>query len=167
MKVVRRWDLAASEDAQGSDPDWTVGCKVALGDDGTFYVVDMQRFRDSPGRVEKKVLATAGRDGHRVKIRMEQEPGAAGKTVISHYRRRVLRAYQFKGRRSTGDKTLRAELAASHSENGDVKVVRGPWNAEFFRELTRFPYDAHDDQVDAFAGAIDDLVSKSGTISTW
>lgn len=161
MKVVRRWDMAATEEGEGEDPDWTAGVKVGLGEDGVFYVLDVVRFRDTPGGNEKRVAATASKDGRKVRIRMEQEPGSSGKSVISHYRRRVLRAYMFRGRRSTGDKTLRAETTAAFAEAGDIKVVRGPWNAEFFRELTRFPNGAHDDQVDALSGAIDDLTSKT------
>lgn len=161
MKVVRRWDLAGTEEGEADDPDWTAGVKVGLGDDGVFYVLDVQRFRETPGGNEKKVLQTAQKDSKRVKIRMEQEPGQSGKHQIMHYRRRVLRGFLFRGVRSTGDKVLRAETAAAFAESGDIKVVRGPWNKEFLRELTRFPNGAHDDQVDAFAGAIDDLTARA------
>lgn len=161
VKAIRRWDLAGTEEGEGDDPDWTAGVKIGLGEDGVFYVLDVVRFRDTPGGNEKRIAATAARDGRKVKIRMEQEPGQSGKAQIVHYRRKILRSYQFRGRRSTGDKVIRAETAAGYAEAGDIKVVRGPWNKEFLRELTRFPNGAHDDQVDAFAGCIDDLTSKS------
>lgn len=167
-KVVRRWDMAATEEGEGYDPDWTVGAKVGIDKDGVFYILHITRFRDSPATVENKIKATAALDGKSVKIRMEQEPGSAGKTVISHFRRKVLRGYAFKGERSTGDKNLRAEILASHAEQGDVKVVSGPWNAEFLREVRKFPRGAHDDQVDAVSGAMDDLTKRTGgKVVTW
>ncbi|MDE3097718.1 MAG: terminase family protein, partial [Chloroflexota bacterium] len=39
--VVRRWDLAATAPRKGhNDPDWTVGVKLARGEDGRYYVLD-------------------------------------------------------------------------------------------------------------------------------
>jgi predicted phage terminase large subunit-like protein len=41
--------------------------------------------------------------------------------------------------------------------------VRGKWNTDFLDELTRFPLDKHDDQVDASSGAFNYLSRmKSG-----
>lgn len=167
-KVVRRWDMAASEEGEGYDPDYTVGAKVGIAEDGTFYILDIVRFRESPARTEAKMQMTARADGRAVKIRAEQEPGSAGKTVISHFRRKVFAGYAFKGERSTGDKILRAEILASRAEQGDVKMVAGNWNTEFLREVRRFPRGAHDDQVDAVSGALDDLTKRTGgKVVTW
>lgn len=167
-KIVRRWDMAATEEGEGYDPDWTVGAKVGVAADGTFYIMHITRFRESPGKVEARIKATASTDGRGVKIKMEQEPGSSGKTVISHFRRKVLSGYNFRGERSTGNKVLRAEVLASHAEQGDVKVVSGTWNALFFAEVRRFPRGAHDDQVDAVAGGMEDLTKKTGgKVVTW
>lgn len=168
-KTVRRWDMAATEEGEGYDPDWTVGAKVALGEDGCYYILDIQRFQKGPGDAERAIKATARVDGGKIKIRMEQEPGSSGKTVIYHYRRKVLVGYNFRGVRSTGDKVLRAEILASHAEQGDVKVVQAGWNAEFFREVRKFRKGAaHDDQVDAVSGAFEDLQKASGgKVTTW
>lgn len=167
-KVVRRWDLAATEEGEGYDPDFTVGCKVGIDHDGDFYILDVQRFRESPAKTETAIKAAAEVDGKSVKVTMEQEPGSSGKIVISHYRRKVLRGYAFRGVRSTGDKIYRAEIAASHTEQGDVHMVIGKWNGEFKAELRKFPNGAHDDQVDAFSGAMDDLTSKgTNRVVTW
>lgn len=167
-RVVRRWDMAATEEGEGYDPDFTVGAKVGIDSDGIFYILHITRFRESPATVEKKVKATAETDGKSVKIRMEQEPGSSGKTVISHFRRKVLRGYAFRGERSTGNKTLRAEILASHAEQGDVKVVSGTWNSEFFKEVRKFPRGSHDDQVDSVSGALEDLTKRTGgKVVTW
>lgn len=168
LRIVRRWDLAATEEGEADDPDWTAGVKVGLSDEGIFYVLDVQHFRETPGRNEKNILRTAIADGQRVKIRMEQEPGASGKSMVSHYRRRVLRNFMFRGVRTTGDKNSYIEKAAAFAENKDIKLVRAPWNKVFLREVTRWPNGAHDDILDAFSKAIDDLTSrKYGQVATW
>lgn len=165
--VVRRWDMAATDPKKGDDPDWTVGVKYGLHTDGYYYVLDMVRVRESPGSVLKTMAATARSDGRSVRIRAEQEPGSAGKIVIYTLGRTVFSGYPFRGRRSTGNKILRAETAAGAAERGEIRVVRGPWNREFFHEVTRFPNAAHDDIVDSFAGAHEDLTKRSTTVKSW
>ena len=39
------------------------------------------------------------------------------------------------------------------AEAGNIKVLRAPWNEDFFRELENFPEGSHDDIVDALSGA--------------
>lgn len=167
-KIIRRWDFAATEEGEGYDPDYTVGAKVGMDKDGNFYILHITRFRDSPANVERKSKATAVTDTKRVKIRMEQEPGSSGKTVVSHFRRKVFIGYDFRGVRSTGDKVLRAEILASYAEQGCVKVVAGPWVSDFLKEVRQFPNGAHDDQVDSVSGALDDLTRKAAAkVVTW
>ena len=43
----------------------------------------------------------------------------------------------------------RAEPFASQVNGGNVKMVRGDWNAAYISELRTFPRGVHDDQVDA------------------
>lgn len=134
-------------------------------DEGLWYVLDVRRTRSTPLEVERLVLATAERDAAWAKesgrsvpaIRMEQEPGSAGVSVIDHYRQQVLAPYDFAGVRSTGSKDTRARPVAARCEAGDVWLCRGTWNTEFLDELTAFPMSGHDDQVDALAGAYEHL----------
>lgn len=102
-KIVRVWDLAASED----DGDWTVGTKMARSADGRFFVLDVQRFRHAPGRVHELVMQTAQDDGFEVAIRIEQERSGAGITVVDDYKRELL-GYDVQGMKAEGDKTSRA-----------------------------------------------------------
>jgi len=46
---------------------------------------------------------------------------------------------------------------AARCEAGNVKLVRGPWNAAFLDELCVAPSGAHDDQIDAAALAFNKL----------
>lgn len=166
-KTVRRWDLAATDPKKGEDPDYSVGALVGEGDDGYYYILDIVRVRESPGKLERTMSKTTRLDGRRVRIRMEQEPGSAGKIVVRQFARSIFRGHSFRGVRSTGDKVLRAEILAAHAERGEVRVVKARWNRDFFKELTRFPFAAHDDQVDATSGALEDLTTRTGKVAAW
>ncbi|MGH2660716.1 MAG: phage terminase large subunit, partial [Actinomycetota bacterium] len=164
LELCRYWDLAATEAAAGSDPDYTAG--VLLGrSDGLWYVLEVRRTRGTSLVVERLVQSTAERDAAWAResgrtppaIRMEQEPGSAGIAVIDHYRQQVLAPYDFAGVRSTGSKETRARPVAARCEAGDVWICRGPWNTELLDELAAFPMGGHDDQVDALAGAYEQL----------
>lgn len=158
-RVVRYWDLAATEPAEGKDPDWTVGCKVGR-KDGIYYVIDIQRDQLTPGRVEQLITRTAEQDGKKTAIYMEQEPGSSGVNTIVLYRR-LLAGYEFHSNKTTGSKEIRANGSSSQAEGGNVKLVRGFWNDAFLNELAAFPMKGvHDDQVDAFDGAMEQIYLK-------
>ncbi len=64
----------------------------------------------------------------------------------------------------SGDKPTRAGPLASQARVGNVKIVRGPWNENFLRELHAFPTKGvPDDQVDAAADAFNDLALGPGS----
>ena len=159
IDIVRFWDLAATEAKAGTDPDYTVGLKLGMTKEGLFYVIDVKRIRGTPMTVQNLIEQTAQLDGKHVRIRMEQEPGASGKNTIDYYRRQVLRAYNFKGEKATGDKRVRAGPVSSQAQAGNVILVRGPWNEKFLDELEIFDQGAHDDQVDGLSGAFNELTS--------
>lgn len=148
---VRFWDLAATEAKKGSDPDWTVGVLMAQAGN-SYYVKDVVRVRKKPGDVEALIRQTAQMDGVATQIYMEQEPGSSGKGVIHTYAK-LLAGYAFYGIPSSGSKTVRAQPLSAAASRGDVKVVNGVWLNAFFSELELFPNGAHDDIVDATAGA--------------
>ena len=153
-RVIRFWDLAATEPSQSNpDPDWTVGT-LMLFDQGIAYVLDVKKIRAKGDKVEQMIAQTAYEDGPAVGIRMEQEPGSSGKALVDQYARYVVPGYDFGGIRSTGDKLTRARPFAAAVANGNVKVVRAHWLTEWMDEFASFPEAAnHDDQVDSAVGA--------------
>lgn len=152
-RMVRYWDKAATAPAPGKDPDWTVGVLMTK-KDGVFYIIDVERFQGTPQTNERIIRETAKRDGLRVEIFMEQEPGSSGKSDVDHYDRHILVGYRFRGGvRNTGSKDVRAGPLSSATERGNVKLVKGSWNKIFLDEVELFPIGAHDDQVDAASGA--------------
>ena len=160
-KIARAWDFAGSKKRAGSDPDWTAGVRMLVDHSGVFYIDNVSRFRDTPGAVRASVIATASQDGTATPIRIPQDPGQAGKAQAEDYVR-ALAGYMVTALPVTGDKETRAKPLAAQSEIGNVKLVRGPWNDAFLDEVEMFPAGAHDDQVDAAADALRELVGTGG-----
>ena len=157
-KTVRAWDLAATAQLGTRDPDWTVGVRMTRTADDTFVIDDVVRLRGAPDEVEAVILATATRDGRDVQIRLPQDPGQAGKAQIL-YLSRKLAGYNVLAKPVSGDKATRAAPLAAQMNVGNVKLVQAPWNRNFIDELSAFPAQAHDDQVDAAADAFATLAA--------
>lgn len=153
-RIVRFWDMAATEASDRSpDPDWTVGT-LMLFDQGIAWVLDVKRARLRPDKVEQLLAQTAKEDGLHVAIRVEREPGSAGKALEDQYARYVLPGYDFMSIPATGDKVTRARPFAAAAANGNVRLVRGAWLSEWLDEFSSFPEACdHDDQVDSAVGA--------------
>jgi hypothetical protein len=89
-RTVRAWDLAATSAAGTRAPDWTVGVLLARTPDKRLVVLDVVRLRGGPEEVERAIVATAGRDGRRVKVALPQDPGQAGKAQVAYLTRRLM-----------------------------------------------------------------------------
>lgn len=153
-RTVRYWDLAATEEGAGKDPDYTAGVKTGKTPAGEFVVCDAIEFRESPANTEKRVKLAAQVDGPGVEVFIEQEPGASGKSMIAHYQRDVLPGFAVYGVRSTGDKLTRFRPFSAACQNGLVRLLRGAWNGHWLNRLAGFGLPGvHDDMGDASAGA--------------
>jgi phage terminase large subunit-like protein len=77
---IRYWDLAATKKSmEARDPDYTCGTLLAESkEDRRFWILDSIRAQADPEQVEDMVIQYAKLDGPKVKIRIEQEPGASG-----------------------------------------------------------------------------------------
>ncbi len=164
LHKVRYWDLAATADGG----DYTSGTLISEDvETGLFYVEDIRRFQKSPASVETMIRTTANFDGRDVKVLIEQEPGASGKSLVDHYVRDVLKEFTVDGRRATGDKFVKAQSFLAAAEAGKVRLLRGSWNEGFIDEILIFPGGDHDDQVDSTCGAYNDLIDKRPRAGTW
>ena len=164
QRWVRFWDLAATEQKNSDDPDWTAGALLTCVN-GVWFLKDVRRFRGSPKTNEDTVAQTAQLDGRLVSIRMEQEPGASGKSMIDHYARTVLLGLDFDGVPSLREKVLRAGPFSSAAQAGNFKLVNGRWIADFLDEAESFPEAGHDDQIDSVSGAMAALTSSTRNLS--
>lgn len=165
LKAVRAWDLAATKLNQSNpDPDWTVGVKLAQEPNGEHTVAHVAKLRGGPAEVDALLLETARNDGPRVKIRLPLDPGSAGKVALEHYKT-LLKGYDVEGYPQTkqqGSKAVRAGPASSRAEQGKTRYLVAPWNEWFFSQLEPFPNpEFHDDAVDAFAAAENELAEPA------
>lgn len=174
---VRFWDMASTDPKPGTDPDWTVGILVGRSPDGRYFISDMRRFRHEPGESELIMRSTAMVDTNHVLQCVEQEPGASGKTAISHYRNYVFVGVPFRGVPSSGKgrggtttissnttsraKIIAAQPVASLADAGQVYYVQdGSWDHEaFLDEVGMFPDSSHDDVADALSGSFSTLAT--------
>ena len=161
VRRVRYWDLAASEPTrQNPDPDWTAGARMSRLASGMLVIEHVVRVRRSPAQTEETVKGAAIADGSRTTQYLEQVAGA-GKALVDHYRRNVCPDdRRMLGNPVRGSKGMRARPLAAAMEKHRVRVVRAPWNDPLFDEMEVFSEDpqlsgAHDDQIDACAGAFE------------
>lgn len=154
LKTVRAWDLAAS-----TKGDYTVGAKLGRADAGLFYVLDVVRGQWTPDERNRVMPQTAALDGRSTRIRLAQDPGAAGVDQV-HALTRMLAGYSVRSERESGSKEVRADGFASQVNAGNVKLIRGDWNRDFIEELRTFPLGKHDDQIDSAANSFNELAQQ-------
>lgn len=157
LKIVRFWDLAATEPKKGRDPDWTAGAKMGITREGLYFIGDIRRIQGAPPAVERLIKETARFDGKGVDVWVEIEPGASSRLLFSHYARHVLPGYTFRGRAPRGSKEARANPLSSQADAGNVFCLNGVWLNDWLDEADAFPYGSHDDQVDGVSGAYEIL----------
>jgi predicted phage terminase large subunit-like protein len=150
--AVRAWDLAATAETAGRDPDFTVGLKLGRTSTGQFVVLDVVRLRGGPHEVEEAILHTAAADGATVTIGLPQDPGQAGRIQV-RYLTNLLAGFRIIATPETGAKETRAMPAASQANAGNLALRRAPWNRPLLEELQDFPHGAKDDQADALSRA--------------
>ena len=163
IKVVRGWDLAATEETETNDPDWTCGTKLGIAANKTIYVLDHKYKRYSPGNVRRLMKQTAKEDGRDVKIAIPQDPGQAGKAQTLDIAKDLM-GYKFRFKVASGDKIVRFSPFSNQCQAGNVKIVKGDWNERWLSELENFPpqtKSGHDDDADSTSEAFDELLKKS------
>ena len=156
-QIVRGWDLAASDSKKSP---WTVGAKLMKTNDGRIIIIDVNRFRKTPGAVENEIKRTCEQDGKAdITQDFPQDPGQAGK-IQSANLGKLLHGHTVKTSPESGDKEKRAEPFAAQVELGNVFLLRGEWNDTFINEACSFPNGEYKDQIDACSRAYGRLVMK-------
>jgi predicted phage terminase large subunit-like protein len=158
VRTVRYWDKAGSA-GKGA---YTVGVKMCKLKNGFFLIEDIKRGKWSSEQRERIILQTAGVDGKKVHIVIEQEPGSGGKESAENTIR-SLAGYLVEAERPTGDKTERADPYSVQVNNGSVLLRNADWNRDYIEELSLFPNSTYKDQVDASSGAFNFLIRKKVT----
>lgn len=155
---VRRWDLAAVD--RGGD--YTAGVLMAFYDD-YFWIEDIVRVQLEPGARNALIRRTAEQDKATYGVVYTigpQDPGAAGiDTAIAF--KTLLQGFPCATERETGSKVVRAQGMSAQASIGRVKLYEGAWNRTFIDEAKLFPNGAHDDMIDAAAGAFNRILRAS------
>lgn len=161
---IRYWDRAATKPNEtNKDPDWTRGVKLLKLADGRFLIADVQSAQDTPLAIERLVKNTAAQDTYECSVGIEQDPGSAG-VGDKDSMVRLLAGFDIRVCKPTNDKETRARPVSAQCEQGNVLVLRGHWNEDFFKEAENFPDGAHDDQIDALSGGFNELCGVGPSI---
>jgi len=156
---VRAWDLAATSEEEGGDPAYTSSVLMGKRRNGRYVIADAVNVRLAAGEVRRLVRLTAQTDTarhRRVRIRLPQDPGQAGKDQAQSYVK-YLAGYDVCAVPETGSKEVRAEPMAAQWQAGNFDVLVADWNGAYFDQLESFPLSRYKDLVDAGSSAFAEL----------
>lgn len=167
LRFVRAWDRAGTLPSTAyPDPDWTVGVKAAMDEQGNLWIADIIRFRDRPAIVQRKISEAGHEDGRETLIGIPKDPGAAGKEA-SEASRALLMAEGLNVvvNQASKSKAARFEPVAIAAQNRQIFVVKADWNEALFSELEQLDFNKrktglHDDIADALSDAYTMLRNK-------
>lgn len=158
---VRAWDLAGTEDKKNNNPEdgpaFTAGVLMGERKGGGIVIADVINQRLNSSDVRSTVLNTAKADKaayKRVKIRMNQDPGQAGKDQADQYIK-LLSGFSLNIERESGSKETRAEpfsaqwIGVKGAEKGNVYVLNAPWTSAYLAQMDGFPDRKFKDMADA------------------
>ncbi|MDQ7776937.1 MAG: phage terminase large subunit [Paracoccus aminovorans] len=165
-RFARGWDLAATPKTDATpDPDATAGTKIGLMPDGRFIVADHVKDWLTPQGVRATIKNTASQDGKGCLISLPQDPGQAGKDQKSNMAA-LLTGFDVRFSPETGDKVTRFSPFSAQAEAGNVVVLRGSWNEDWFTSLEGFPEATHDDDADSTSRAFNALTKRRAKSTT-
>lgn len=165
----RAWDLAATDEDENGDADYTAGVLIGIRKNNRYIVADVINKQVKAGDVEKLIRMTAISDrkkyGFSYRVRIPQDPGGAGKIVAKQYLN-GLSGFDVKAEPVSGSKELRATPFAAQWQNGFVDVLIAEWNEMYFSQLESFPESKHDDMVDASSDSFNELTESKFDIDS-
>lgn len=159
IRWVRGWDLAATKKDENGDAAFTAGVLMGKRRNGRYVVTDVVNKQYSAEEVRKLIKSCATTDKarlKRVKVRLPQDPGQAGKDQSQNFVK-YLAGFSVVCEKESGDKVTRAEPFAAQWQAGNVDIVKGDWNEMYFNQLEGFPEGKWKDMVDASSSAFAEL----------
>ena len=163
VQWVRCWDLAATEKDEKGNPAYTAGVLMGKRKNGRYIVADVINKQMSASDVRNTVKLTAQADNarfHKVRIRIPQDPGQAGKEQAQSYIK-MMSGYDITAVVESGSKVDRATPMAAQWQAGNFDMVFGDWNSPYLDQLENFPDWKFKDMVDASANAFNELELKT------
>ena len=165
-KSVRYWDKAGTTD----DGAFTAGVLMHELLSGGWIITDVVRGQWGAFERERIIKATAEKDREiygylKVSVYHEQEPGSGGKESAERTTAN-LAGHKVFADRVTGSKEVRADPYAAQWQGGNITLLIRPWNDDLLDEHESFPNSNFKDQVDAAAGAFNQIVGKKFAYDT-
>lgn len=169
VSVVITCDMAATE----GGGDYSVFMAVGFAENGNVYVLDVWRNQVETEGFYRGLISfradVTDEFGDAVDHVLPIDPGAAGKhwaaTMRSFMRQTYGNLARVRFHQVRGKKAMRARKAQECVNAGNVFIVNGRWNGPFLNELGRYSEDPkeyeYDDQVDAFADAVNDNAAQT------
>src|ERR1700688_376390 len=160
------WDFASGK--AGAKNDYTVGCCVALMNNGRYAVLDVFRGKPDFPMMKQLVFAKWCETYQKYKLfpQVFIEDASAGQQMLQEINHaNMVQDSMVKPIPvlPTHNKEMRAEAIASAQNNGQVDLPEGAaWREDFIRELEEFPLCEHDDFVDAYVWAQAGFVRGDG-----
>jgi predicted phage terminase large subunit-like protein len=160
------WDFASGK--AGAKNDYTVGCCVALMNNGRYAVLDVFRGKPDFPMMKQLVFQKWCESYQRFRLLPQVfiEDASAGQQMLQeiNYANMVHPSMlQPIPVLPTHNKEMRAEAIASAQNNGQVDLpADAPWLEAFVREMEEFPLSEHDDCVDAYTWAQAGFVRGEG-----
>lgn len=156
---VRGWDLAATSEDESGEAAFTAGVLIGKRKNGRYVIADVVNVRETASDVRKTIKYNAMMDVQkykRVRIRLPQDPGQAGKAQAQSYIK-FLSGFDVVAIPESGSKETRAEPMAAQWQAGNFDVVAGGWNETYLQQLENFPTGKFKDMVDASSSAFAEL----------
>jgi predicted phage terminase large subunit-like protein len=154
LTIVQFWDLAISEKTTA---DWTVGVTIGVDDQNACYLLEIRRgrwdFNSTLSQIGDMghVWSRATASGTLAAIGIEDVAYQAA-AIQEALRRTML---PIRPVRPDRDKVTRARLLEARATAGKIlRPEKAAWWPDLAREALYFPAGAHDDQIDALAGAV-------------
>jgi predicted phage terminase large subunit-like protein len=155
-RIIQRWDTALGEKKK-SDYSACVTLGVAK---SRYYVLNVWKAQLPFPDVKDKVK-TLFDMWNPVKVVVEGGGSASGKATVQTMKRET-RVPLFEVP-AVLDKVLRAELMSPNHESGLVWMFENEdWTSDFEDQCANFPAIKHDDDVDAFVGALEEATGTPG-----
>ena len=144
-QIITSWDFAVEGNAEHD-----FNCGICLGKiDADIDVIDV--IKKKVPFTQQLTTVTDFLKKHPYATRHLVEKKANGPAIISSLKSKVPGLIAVEPQ---GSKLQRADAATPEVESGNVYLVEGDWVLDFIESLCAFPNGANDDDVDAFAQAV-------------
>lgn len=156
---VRGWDLAATTEDENGEAAFTAGVLMGKRSNGRYVIADVVNVREDASNVRKTIKYNAMSDLQkykRVKIRLPQDPGQAGKAQAQSFIK-YLAGFDVVAIPESGSKEVRSEPMSAQWQAGNFDIVAGDWNEVYLQQLENFPAGKFKDMVDASSSAFAQL----------